>query len=144
MPIPDHVFSHLDRYAETHHYGSLATTAALVQDYIHHCHDEPGLPAALATIFQNLKPAEHVTQYQEAFTVNLRQLTKRDARLLIYYTLTGRLPTPPGKEANDQRDTENAGDAIAIALALLQNHEPSHAYTAKLILSGVRRRLKVN
>lgn len=142
MATPDPVFSHLDTYAEIHHYGSLALKAAHVQNYIYYCHDQPGLKPALASLYRNTTPSDYAAEYKEVFDIDLLRLPHNQARLLTYYTLTGQLP--PHHQAPSQREAEHAYNAIPIALALLQHRTPGHTYTAKLILSGLRRRLKIS
>lgn len=136
-------FSHLTAYAAVHDYGSLGFKAVLLQNYINHCPGSPDLVLTLAGIFQSLAPGDHVTEFHDAFDVNLSRLPFEEARTLVYFVLTGQLPPEPHRRAARPRELDHITTAIPIALALLQQHTPGHAYTAKLILNAIRRRHQI-
>jgi len=143
VALPDPVFSHLDAFVSVHRYGALALKAALVQDYIYYYQHSPELPPALAEIFRNLAPADFTTAFHDAFGVDLRHLPETEARVLLYFSLTGQLPPALSRGEHDEGELDSASATMPIALALLQDPIAGQADAASLILSGVTQRLKI-
>lgn len=143
MTVHYPAFSHLTTYAAVHDHVALGFKAALLQNYINHCPDSPDLALTLSSVFQNLAPDDYATEFHDAFHVNLSRLPYEEARILTYFTLTGQLPPEPHRRAVRPHELEHITTSIPIALALLQQHTPGHAYTAKLILNAIRRRHQI-
>lgn len=143
MALPDPVFSHVDHLAAIHRYGSLALRAAKVQDFIHHYQLSPELPAALDETYHRLKSSIFAADFHEAFSVDLLRLPEAEARLLLYYALTGQLPPAPTRTVTDEVELDHARTAIPLALAHLQNTDENRTEAGVTVLANVIHRLGI-
>lgn len=143
MALPDPVFSHLDHVATIHRYGRFALRAAQVQNFNHYYLNSPELGPALEETYQRLTPSFFTADFHEAFGVDLLKLPEAEARLLLYYALTGQLPPAPIRAVTDAVELTHAHAAIPLALANLQSADGDLAKAGATILTNVIRLLRI-